>query len=187
MSSHHIVKEDQEPALIVASLAHFSQEYLGQLLEWSPTLIATVDLAEQFVVEDVKVDLIFADQDYAFSQEQTKVLPITTSFLADSLAYLVAHNYAAVNIVCDALDPLFEAYAAKINIVVFAEGKRHVYVQGAFEKWKPAHERVYVDETAISSYKGLEKQAPGIFITQRDGFYSLQCKESQRVCIAEDL
>ncbi|MFD2144372.1 hypothetical protein [Mucilaginibacter antarcticus] len=40
MSSHHIVREKQEPALLVLGLDGFDEEQLGQLLEWSPTLMA---------------------------------------------------------------------------------------------------------------------------------------------------
>ena len=41
MSSHHIVREKQEPALLVLGLDSFPAELLGQLLEWNPTVIAT--------------------------------------------------------------------------------------------------------------------------------------------------
>ena len=41
MSSHHIVRDDQEPALIIANGASCSNELLGQLLEWSPIVIVT--------------------------------------------------------------------------------------------------------------------------------------------------
>ena len=33
MSSHHIVRDDQEPALIIANGASCSEELLGQLLD----------------------------------------------------------------------------------------------------------------------------------------------------------
>ena len=39
MSSHHIVRDDQEPALIIANGASCSNELMGQLLEWSPLVI----------------------------------------------------------------------------------------------------------------------------------------------------
>ena len=46
MSSHHIVREKQEPALLVLGLDDFPDELLGQLLEWSPTVIVTADTVE---------------------------------------------------------------------------------------------------------------------------------------------
>ena len=49
MSSHHIVRDDQEPALIIANGAACSIELLGQLLEWSP-LVVVLDSAMERVV-----------------------------------------------------------------------------------------------------------------------------------------
>jgi thiamine pyrophosphokinase len=50
MSSHHIVRDDQEPALIIANGASCSEELMGQLLEWSP-LVIVLDSAIERVLE----------------------------------------------------------------------------------------------------------------------------------------
>ena len=50
MSSHHIVRDDQEPALIIANGASCSDELMGQLLEWSP-LVIVLDSAIERVLE----------------------------------------------------------------------------------------------------------------------------------------
>jgi len=63
MSSHHVVREKQEPALLVLGLGNFPDELLGQLLEWSPTVIATPQTAEELVVKGIKVTL-YADMQY---------------------------------------------------------------------------------------------------------------------------
>ena len=39
MSSHHIVRDDQERALIIGNGQACSKELMGQLLEWSPLVI----------------------------------------------------------------------------------------------------------------------------------------------------
>jgi thiamine pyrophosphokinase len=62
MSSHHIVREKQEPALLVLSLTDFSFELLGQLLEWSPTLIAITETAIQLHENQIKVDWLIANE-----------------------------------------------------------------------------------------------------------------------------
>ena len=46
MSSHHIVREKQEPALLILSLEGFEYENLGQILEWSPTVIVQQEIYE---------------------------------------------------------------------------------------------------------------------------------------------
>ena len=39
MSSHHIVRERQEPALLITDVYSIDPELVGQLLEWSLSLI----------------------------------------------------------------------------------------------------------------------------------------------------
>lgn len=40
MSSHHIVRDNQEPALIIANGADCGDDLLQQLMEWSPYVLA---------------------------------------------------------------------------------------------------------------------------------------------------
>ena len=70
MSSHHIVRDDQEPALIIANGAACQPELLGQLLEWSP-LVVVLDSAMERVMElDIKVDVLLGDFDRNFKPEK---------------------------------------------------------------------------------------------------------------------
>ena len=63
MSSHHIVREGQEPALIIANGESCSNELMGQLLEWSP-LVLVLDGAITRVNElGIKVDVLLGDFD----------------------------------------------------------------------------------------------------------------------------
>jgi hypothetical protein len=39
MSSHHFVRDQQEPALLILALEAFTYDSLGELLEWVPTVI----------------------------------------------------------------------------------------------------------------------------------------------------
>ena len=58
MSSHHIVRDDQEPALIIANGAACSSELLGQLLEWSPLVVVLDSAMERVVALGIKVDVL---------------------------------------------------------------------------------------------------------------------------------
>src|SRR5215831_5014008 len=72
MSSHHIVKDDQEPALIIANGEMCSRELLDQLLEWSP-LVIVLDSAMNRVMElGIKVDVLLGDFDRNFDPEYYK-------------------------------------------------------------------------------------------------------------------
>ena len=72
MSSHHIVRDDQEPALIIANGAACSNELLGQLLEWSPLVIVLDSAMERVVELGIKVDVLLGDFDRGFDANYYK-------------------------------------------------------------------------------------------------------------------
>ncbi len=63
MSSHHIVREKQEPALIIANGENCSFELLGQLLEWSPFIVVLDSAIERVMSLGIKVDVLLGDFD----------------------------------------------------------------------------------------------------------------------------
>lgn len=63
MSSHHFVKENQEPALIIANGQHCSEALLGQLLEWSPYVIVLDGALDKVMSLGVKFDVLLGDFD----------------------------------------------------------------------------------------------------------------------------
>ena len=62
MSSHHIVRENQEPALLVAAAGVLDSEQMGQLLEWSPTILADDQTVDFLLAEQIKVDIVFTNR-----------------------------------------------------------------------------------------------------------------------------
>lgn len=69
MSSHHIVRDDQEPALIIANGASCSFDLLGQLLEWSPIVVVLDNAIDRVLQLDIKVDVLLGDFDNDFDPE----------------------------------------------------------------------------------------------------------------------
>lgn len=187
MSSHHIVRENQEPALIVVSYDALDEENMGQLLEWSPTIIANEDTIDFFLAADIKVDVVFGAKEEAYQQEQIKNFPIKKKFIPDALDYLIQHNHKAVNIVCDVLEEALEAYCALINIVVLSRGKRYVYVNQYYEKWKETGAHIFVPENRLKSFVGLKQINRNEFVTERDGFIYLEFNSDEYVCIGEEI
>ena len=59
MSSHHIIRDEQEPALLLMQ-THHRWDLINQLLEWSPTLIVFEQAAEEVLSRGVKVDLLLS-------------------------------------------------------------------------------------------------------------------------------
>lgn len=69
MSSHHIVRDDQEPALIIANGAACSYELMGQLLEWSPLVIVLDNAIDRVLELGIKADVLLGDFDNGFDAD----------------------------------------------------------------------------------------------------------------------
>lgn len=63
MSSHHFVREGQEPALIIANGSSCSDELLYALLEWSPFVLVLDGALERVMSKGIKFDALLGDFD----------------------------------------------------------------------------------------------------------------------------
>lgn len=173
MSSHHIVREKQEPALLILSLENFGDEELGQLLEWSPTLIATVPVAEQLVVYGIKVDVIIGNTADSFNQSDVKCIAFNGNQLEleAGLDYLLTQGYPAVNIIANRLEiDVFSDYINQINVVIFYKGKKIYAITSGFSKWRPEGEIVDVlTSNQQITTQNLAQIAPQKYQTKADG------------------
>ena len=182
MSSHHIVRDDQEPALIIANGASCSFELLGQLLEWSPIVVVLDNAIDRVLQLDIKVDVLLGDFDGDFDPEiyKEKQYPLEIvhapnqekTDLEKALDYLVEKGHKAVNIVWatgkradHALANITSivSYRDKIKIVIIDDHSKIFLLPKRFEKW-------YTANTPIS----LIPVGKVIGITSQNLFYSLQ-------------
>jgi thiamine pyrophosphokinase len=177
MSSHHIVREKQEPALLVLGLDTTSEEILGQLLEWSPTVITTPLTAEQINAFGIKVDFVIADAIEEGLQSDVKLIPAEDAGpVHAALTKLIASGYAAVNVITDVIDlTTFESFIDKINLVIFAGSKKTYSINSGFSKWKPAGENICILSTC-SNLKTIGLTTPGnnCYTTTNDGFITFE-------------
>ncbi|WP_426096117.1 thiamine diphosphokinase [Flavobacterium sp. DSR2-3-3] len=162
MSSHHIVRDDQEPALIIANGASCNPELLGQLLEWSP-LVVVLDSAMVRVMElDIKVDVLLGDFDKGFDPEiyKTSQYPIEIIHTPDqnktdlekAFDYLIERKIPAVNVVWatgrradHTITNLtnITRYRNLLKIVILDDHSKVFLLPKKFEKW-------YTADTPIS-------------------------------------
>ncbi|AMR30916.1 hypothetical protein A0256_05495 [Mucilaginibacter sp. PAMC 26640] len=176
MSSHHIVREKQEPALLLLNIDGFDDELLGQLLEWSPTVITTPITAEQISAFGIKVDFIITNELNQGLQSDIKLIPTgVISATNAAMHHLINAGYTSVNVVTAEiiLDELL-AYADKINLVIFCKDQKIFPVKSGFSKWKPAGEDIFLLSSATNLItEGLAVNSNARFLTQHDGFYTL--------------
>lgn len=177
MSSHHIVKEDQEPALLIADATAVPFEIIQQLLEWSPTVLVLEEAVEEVLTWGIKIDLVVGKdtsvkhlRELLADQLPVKILsflpgeePYRTAFY-----FLLAGKYHSVNVV--GVDPdLLAEFTTQMDIVSFYNHQRWSYTRhGKFEKWLTKGTRI----TATGDLKkaGLDKQG----VVEEDGLVTVQ-------------
>jgi thiamine pyrophosphokinase len=189
MSSHHVIREKQEPALLVLGLDNFTHELLGQLLEWSPTVITTSQTAEKLDAYGIKIDWIITDCANEVLQSDVKLMSAGNGNLTDTaLKYLTTYEYPAVNIITDELHlDDYEPYAAQINLVIFNGGKKIFPVAPGFSKWKPAGDIIeLLTDVKHLQFTGLDEVSDKLYKTTADGFFSLHFSDPF-LFIAEEL
>lgn len=172
MSSHHIVREKQEPALFIRELDHFDEEYLGQLLEWSPTLIVSAGAYEKVVSLGLKVDVVTSSEDGGHFQENTRTLNGRAEELGAVLDDAVSNGYAAINIIDlqNSYLGTLGTYLKKINIVIYTPQEKAYAVRPGFRVWKPAGSVFRFSGSAGIEADNLILQNDGDFVVEKDGF-----------------
>ena len=162
MSSHHIVRDDQEPALIIANGASCSFELLGQLLEWSPIVVVLDNAIDRVLQLDIKIDVLLGDFDDDFNPEiyKEKQFPLEIvhtpnqdkTDLEKAFDYLIEKGHKAVNVVWATgkrADHTITnitnivGYRNKLKIVILDDHSKVFLLPNKFEKW-------YTKNTPIS-------------------------------------
>jgi thiamine pyrophosphokinase len=153
MSSHHIVREGQEPALIIANGEACSTELLGQLLEWSPFVVVLDGAIKRVLELGIKVDVLLGDFDSStHAREFVEHMPIEIIHTPDqnktdlqkAIEFLIDRNFEAVNIIWatgrradHSLTNMTDIvrYKTQINIVMLDDYSRIIPLKHSFTKW----------------------------------------------------
>ncbi|MCU4189099.1 thiamine diphosphokinase [Flavobacterium sp. HXWNR29] len=162
MSSHHIVRDDQEPALIIANGASCSEELMGQLLEWSPLVIVLDSAIERVLELGIKVDVLLGDFDRGFNPEYylEKQYPLEIvhtpnqekTDLEKAFDYLIDKGHKAVNVIWATgkrADHTITnitnivAYRNQLKIVIIDDHSKVFLLPNKYDKW-------YIANTTLS-------------------------------------
>lgn len=108
MSSHHIIRDKQEPALIIANGESCSDELLGQLLEWSPFIVVLDNAIHRVNQLGIKVDVLLGDfdrldiEDVKAQQYPIEIIHTPNQDKTDlekAFDFLIERGFPAVNVV----------------------------------------------------------------------------------------
>lgn len=201
MSSHHIVRDDQEPALIIANGASCSQELMGQLLEWSPFIVVLDSAIERVLELDIKVDVILGDFDRGFNPEKylEQQFPLEIVHTPDqnktdlekALDFLIERGHKAVNIIWATGKRADHTITNITNIVRFRNDLKIVILDdhskifllpNRFEKWYPKDTKISL--IPIGNVSGVHSQ--NLFYPLQDDSLTLGYRTSSSNHVAED-
>lgn len=185
MSSHHIVRDDQEPALIIANGASCSEELMGQLLEWSPLVIVLDSAIERVFELGIKVDVLLGDFDRGFNPEYylEQQYPLTIvrtpnqdkTDLEKAFDYLIEKGHKAVNVIWATgkrADHTITnitnivSYRNQLKIVILDDNSKVFLLPNKYDKWYTANTTLSL--IPIGKVSG---------ITTKNLFYSLNNEE----------
>jgi thiamine pyrophosphokinase len=161
MSSHHIVRDEQEPALIIANGQSCSFELMGQLLEWSPVVMVLDGAIHRVLELGIKLDFVLGDFDkkenwdeLLANQQPVEVIHTPDQNKTDlekGLDFLIAKGHKAVNILwatgkradhhINNLSTLAK-YKDQITIVMLDDHSRIFNLPNQFTKWYTANQNI---------------------------------------------
>ncbi len=157
MSSHHIVRDEQEPALLIANGESCHAELLGQLLEWSPVVVVLDSAIWRVLDLGIKIDVLLGDfdRDLDLDSIRAQQYPLTVVHAPDQdktdlekgIEYLIERGFPAVNIIWatgrradHSLTNMTNIvrYKDQIRLVMLDDHSRIFPLVGRYEKWYEA-------------------------------------------------
>ncbi|SMG21350.1 hypothetical protein SAMN05661096_01179 [Marivirga sericea] len=188
MSSHHIIRDEQEPPVLVFQL-HQNWGQLSELLGWSPIVLVKPELADFFHSKQTKIDgyllkeELYTDtqyNDFVYSDQQ-----LTNALLI----WIRSKKYTAVNIFCDhkLMLELFHDLKGEqlaVPLIFFTEsGKCILKSASNFKKWYPSQFRIEILSEGVRDFRNLRKEGD-IYSVEKEGFVYVEV-ESDLLLINE--
>src|SRR4051812_20536273 len=122
MSSHHFVKEGQEPALIIADATHLHEAV--QLLEWAPLIVVLNKALDDVLNFEIKADAVICrnDEKEDFENRVSHQAPVNIityhdgeEALQKALDFLISSKQFTVNILTHQPEQYFHQTKGFIN------------------------------------------------------------------------
>ncbi|MBT1701208.1 hypothetical protein KK083_30230 [Fulvivirgaceae bacterium PWU4] len=183
MSSHHFVKEGQEPALLIMDA--LGLPLIEPLLEWAPQVMVFENALDQVLDWGIKIDVVIAKPDSGEILARKLESQAPVKFLSDNagedvdlaLYFLISTRQKAVSIVTANADALFDkldTFLPQLGITLLTDTvKWSGIASGSYKKWLPAASRLLVHGYAMPELPDGLKRSDGAYEVLRDGFVTM--------------
>jgi thiamine pyrophosphokinase len=106
MSSHHIVRDEQEPAVLITEINKRYWPSIQQLLGWVPTVVVVEQCVDEVLLSGIKIDVVICKQanlptlqKHLLDQQPIQfILQTNKTVIATAIDYLIERAYRGVNI-----------------------------------------------------------------------------------------
>ncbi len=165
MSSHHFVKEGQEPALFI--LDEVPMEIVEPLLEWVPLILVADNVLDHVLQWGIKIDVVIQHchavallQEKLQDQLPIEIIPSDGAPITKGLQFLNDGNEASVNMVLatptDHVIREIENSANLLQVSIYSATEKWLYVTSCkFEKWMDDDQIISIRSGANVSTKGF--------------------------------
>jgi hypothetical protein len=188
MSSHHFVKEGQEPALLITGIRSF--QGIEGLLEWAPLVMVMEPALDKVLTLGIKIDVVVAAAEHVLNAEHrtSDQMPVSIisyqqgqNSLQEAIRFLLDSHRAAYVVTDQIDDNLFkqlEKYYEQIAIVLTDGVMRWIPVSSRFEKWMPASSRILLRNVHANKiiHTGLIEISQDVYQSVSDGKITLSSK-----------
>jgi thiamine pyrophosphokinase len=190
MSSHHIVRENQEPALFIANPDCLADDYLNKLLEWSPTIITLYEHYDLLKSREIKVDVVLDNQglDTKEIEEDLVLIPYSQDYFVPLFKYLDEKKNHAVNILTDRVNIVdYEPYLEEFVIILLNADRKSLLLK-KYEKWLPKGYSLIIENYRgnVEDLKNLNHLDINRYEVASDGFISI-LEQDNYLLISEEL
>lgn len=153
MSSHHFVKEGQEPALLIIHAQRFA--VVEPLLEWAPLVAVAHPELDTVLRWGIKVDVVFCPaneiqntQEKIIDQEPVQIAAYVPNdnLLHEALGFLIHAKQSAVNLVANLTDEHFNLpqLFPKLTLVLLEHNIKWTFHSNHYSKWLPKNTELVI-------------------------------------------
>jgi thiamine pyrophosphokinase len=178
MSSHHIVRDEQEPALYLYEPESCDFATIQQLLEWSPVVGIKAEDWAKIQFWGIKIDVVLysnsPQKEVNLWQDTIQWLKVEKDYLTEGIAYLQQRGHRTLSLLTD-----FQSFRqanldlSDLEIIIYQENYKYFSIRGGhWRKWLPQGAEIRVfSENFVSD--NLQKIQTNQYQVLKDGFVNI--------------
>ncbi|WKK86129.2 hypothetical protein QYS48_03780 [Marivirga arenosa] len=177
MSSHHVIRDEQEPPILIFEL-HDNWNQLSELLGWSPLVLIKPELKYYFEIMRTKIDGLILEEDNTLEAEEGDIILKSDNLWPSIAKWLNKKKYTGLNVFCknDLMLSKFISIKNTIHLPInfFTEsGKYILNVEPIFKKWYPKDFKLKLENSENFELSNLSKSEDYLKVIE-DGMITIK-------------